>query len=127
MLLSNFIFSTHFSLSVFLYGLLDKTANSGADYYQEVTKRLGVGWIAAFLASTVTYPLDTVRRLVQSGDSSGRLGKSVNSLSGFKAIMKTRGVLGLYSGFIVSTCGLSTGTAIHLYFIDRCKDFLSTV
>ena len=78
------------------------------------------GFVAAMMASSCTYPLDTVRRQIQlQGGSMLTMPKMV------KSIVADEGALGLYRGFIPSCLKNLPNKGIRLAFYDTAKTIMS--
>ncbi|MEW5319695.1 MAG: hypothetical protein WDW38_010833 [Sanguina aurantia] len=81
---------------------------------------LGCGCFAGFLTSTLTYPLDVVRRRMQV-HKRGTLYGSYSYMQTLNHVMKYGGVRALYSGIIPEYCKVLPGMAIAFATYETLK------
>lgn len=79
------------------------------------------------LAQTITYPIDTVRRVLMLSGKVGKDGKATptfkSSYDCFQWIKKERGISGLFKGSLANTYR-ATGGALCIVFYDSLKEDL---
>ena len=78
-------------------------------FVQNYIDKIGVSLLSSLLISTLTYPLDTMKRFMQLSGAKGHTNPYANAQECFTKSIKTIGVAGLYRG-------------MHLYFM---KEFLT--
>lgn len=84
------------------------------------TQRVGAGAIAGLVAQTFVYPLDVVRRRMQTWDGPGRLYAS--PLDGLRTIARDEGVArGLYRGLSLNYLKTMPNVAIYMTLYDIFK------
>lgn len=78
------------------------------------------GFVAALVATTVCYPLDTIRRQIQMG-AGASLGWQVAAMS----ILRDEGLRGMYRGFIPNTLKNLPNKGVKLSTFDAAKKLLA--
>ena len=78
------------------------------------------GFVAALMASSVTYPLDTVRRQIQLQGGSMMMLPNM-----FKGIVVNEGAQGLYRGFVPSCLKNLPNKGIRLATFDTAKNVMA--
>ena len=78
------------------------------------------GFVAALMASSCTYPLDTVRRQIQLQG-----GSMLTMPTMFKGILKNEGAQGLYRGFVPSCLKNLPNKGIRLATYDTAKNVMA--
>ncbi|CAN8254612.1 unnamed protein product [Cochlearia groenlandica] len=89
---------------------------------------LSCGSLSGIASSTVTFPLDLVRRRMQLEGAGGRARVYNTGLFGtFKHIFKTEGMRGLYRGILPEYYKVAPGVGIAFMAYDTLKKHLSPV
>ncbi|KAG6487306.1 mitochondrial substrate carrier family protein B-like [Zingiber officinale] len=88
---------------------------------------LGSGSLAGIASSTVTFPLDLVRRRMQLEGAAGRSPVYTTGLFGaFRHIMRTEGFWGFYRGILPEYYKVVPGVGIVFMTYEALKSFLSS-
>ncbi|CAI9091579.1 OLC1v1026646C2 [Oldenlandia corymbosa var. corymbosa] len=89
---------------------------------------LGCGSLSGIASSTVTFPLDLVRRRMQLEGAGGRARVYKTGIFGtFKNIFKTEGLRGLYRGILPEYYKVVPGVSIVFMTYEKLKQFLSNI
>ncbi|KAK9832837.1 hypothetical protein WJX81_005482 [Elliptochloris bilobata] len=87
---------------------------------QSAAGNLGLGAAAGTLASTVCYPLDTIRRRMQMR---GRT--YAGQADAFRTIWRTEGMSGFYQGWLANTLKVAPQSSIRFVAYEALKGFLA--
>lgn len=90
------------------------------DHNSSATTSFVSGFVAALMASSVTYPLDTVRRQIQFQG-----GSMLTLPSMCRNIFVNEGMLGFYRGFVPSLLKNLPNKGIRLATFDTAKQVMS--
>jgi len=111
--------------SFFTYETLKATAvarEGGGEWSPNVFQRLAAGALAGLLGQTTSYPLDIVRRRMQTGVSLGKGNKYSTAIGTFTYVLRNEGVRrGLYKGLSMNFIKGPLATSISFTTFDYAR------
>lgn len=90
----------------------------------DIISKLFCGTLAGFIAQTMTYPGDTLRRRMKINGINGESLKYQNTIDAIKKISTEEGWRGYFKGYRINTITIVPGVAIQLTIYDLISSYL---
>lgn len=107
-----------FAVMDYMDAVMPKEENSEA---LRLVSMIGVGSIAATVAQTLLYPLDTIRRRMQVNGSGLFTSTYTSSLGCAKSILASEGIRGFYRGVMLNIVKTLPQVSLQLAILDEVR------